>query len=60
VLKTDNATISLGGHSGQLIKDSATGVWKLQSDDGSRVEHLVHGYGRVVRRTGHTIRIVGG
>lgn len=38
--KTDNATISLGGHSGQLVKDSTTGTWKLQSDDGSRIEHL--------------------
>ncbi|MCU1422475.1 MAG: hypothetical protein JWN36_2126, partial [Microbacteriaceae bacterium] len=39
--KTDNATISLGGHSGQLVRDATTGVWKLQSDDGSRIEHLV-------------------
>jgi RHS repeat-associated protein len=39
--KTDNATISLGGHSGQLVKDATTGTWKLQSDDGSRIEHLV-------------------
>ncbi|MFE4949603.1 RHS repeat-associated core domain-containing protein [Leifsonia sp. NPDC056665] len=39
--KTDNATISVGGHSGQLIKDATTGVWKLQSDDGTRFEHLV-------------------
>jgi len=39
--KTDNATISFAGHSGTLIKDSSSGAWKLQSDDGSRVEHLV-------------------
>ncbi len=39
--KTDNATISFGGHSGQLIRDSTTGAWKLQSDDGSRIEHLI-------------------
>ncbi|HEY0260885.1 MAG TPA: hypothetical protein VGC18_13660, partial [Lacisediminihabitans sp.] len=39
--KTDNATISVAGHSGQLVKDATTGVWKLQSDDGSRIEHLV-------------------
>ena len=38
--KTDNATISFGGHSGTLVRDSSTGVWKLQSDDGSRIEHL--------------------
>lgn len=37
---TDNATLSLSGHSGRLVKDSATGAWKLQSDDGSRLEHL--------------------
>ncbi|MEA9984126.1 MULTISPECIES: RHS repeat protein [Subtercola] len=39
--KTDNATLSLGGHTGQLVKDASTGVWKLQSDDGSRIDHLV-------------------
>ena len=39
--KTDNATISVGGHSGQLVKDTTTGVWKLQSDDNTRFEHLV-------------------
>ena len=37
---TDNASLSLGGHSGALVKDATTGVWKLQSDDGSRIEHL--------------------
>ncbi|UFS59086.1 RHS repeat domain-containing protein [Subtercola endophyticus] len=39
--KTDNATLSLGGHTGQLVKDAGTGAWRLQSDDGSRIEHLV-------------------
>jgi RHS repeat-associated protein len=39
--KTDNATISFDGHSGQLVKDSATGQWRLQNDDNSRIEHLV-------------------
>lgn len=39
--KTDNATVSVGGHSGQLIKDTATGTWKLQADDNTRFEHLV-------------------
>ncbi len=39
--KTDNATISFAGHSGQLVKDETTGVWKSQSDDGTRFEHLV-------------------
>ncbi|MEO6700340.1 MAG: restriction endonuclease fold toxin [Jatrophihabitantaceae bacterium] len=37
--KTDNAVMSFGGHSGNLVKDS-TGTWRLQDDDGSRVEHL--------------------
>jgi RHS repeat-associated protein len=37
---TDNATLNLGGHSGTLVKDATTGVWKLQSDDGTRIEHL--------------------
>ncbi|WP_146259267.1 RHS repeat-associated core domain-containing protein [Streptomyces tateyamensis] len=35
-----NATISLAGHSGALVRDDATGVWHLQSDDGSKVEQL--------------------
>lgn len=39
--KADNATLSLGGHSAQLVRDSSTGVWKMQSDDGSRIDHLV-------------------
>lgn len=37
--RSDNATVSLGGHSGELVKDSS-GTWKLRGDDGSRVEHL--------------------
>jgi RHS repeat-associated protein len=39
--KTDNATLNLAGHSSELVRDSTTGTWKLQSDDGSRIEHLV-------------------
>ncbi|MCX4749823.1 polymorphic toxin-type HINT domain-containing protein [Kitasatospora sp. NBC_01287] len=35
-----NATLSLGGHSGTLVRDDATGVWHLQSDDGSKIEQL--------------------
>ncbi|MGF1425068.1 RHS repeat-associated core domain-containing protein [Kitasatospora sp. LaBMicrA B282] len=35
-----NATLSLGGHSGTLVRDDTTGVWHLQSDDGSRIEQL--------------------
>ncbi|MFJ6139013.1 polymorphic toxin-type HINT domain-containing protein [Kitasatospora sp. NPDC092286] len=35
-----NANLALGGHSGALIRDDATGVWHLQGDDGSKVEQL--------------------
>ncbi|WP_415949940.1 RHS repeat domain-containing protein [Streptomyces sp. KLOTTS4A1] len=38
--KTDNATLSLGGSSGELVKDDATGVWKKKIDDGTRVERF--------------------
>ncbi|WP_460785966.1 RHS repeat domain-containing protein [Microbacterium tumbae] len=38
--RTDNATISFGGHSGALIKDTTSGKWRLQNDDGTRFEHL--------------------
>ncbi|WP_285762079.1 type IV secretion protein Rhs, partial [Nocardiopsis ansamitocini] len=37
---TDNATMMLGGSSGELIKDDATGRWRLKSDDGSKIERL--------------------
>lgn len=41
-----NATLSLGGHSGQLVRvatgaastDAATGVWRLKNDDGTKIE----------------------
>lgn len=36
---TANATVSFGGHSGALVQDAAGG-WKLQGDDGTRVEQL--------------------
>ncbi|MFI6849697.1 polymorphic toxin-type HINT domain-containing protein [Kitasatospora sp. NPDC050467] len=35
-----NAVLSLGSHSGVLVRDDATGVWHLQDDDGSKVEQL--------------------
>ena len=35
-----NAVLNLGGHSGTLVRDDATGVWRLQGDDGSKVEQL--------------------
>ncbi|MFJ1703114.1 RHS repeat-associated core domain-containing protein [Kitasatospora sp. NPDC088346] len=34
-----NATISLGSHTGELVRDSA-GVYHLQNDDGTKVERL--------------------
>ncbi|MDH6125525.1 polymorphic toxin-type HINT domain-containing protein [Kitasatospora sp. GP82] len=35
-----NAQLNLGGHSGTLVRDDATGTWRLQGDDGSKVERL--------------------
>ncbi|HEX6683581.1 MAG TPA: hypothetical protein VF062_12340, partial [Candidatus Limnocylindrales bacterium] len=37
---TDNATFSLNGKGGELIRDDATGVWRPRSDDGSKVERI--------------------
>nr|WP_158854672.1 RHS repeat-associated core domain-containing protein [Saccharothrix deserti] len=37
---TDNATISLVGVSGKLIKDQVSGLWRAESDDGARIERL--------------------
>ncbi|WP_203787542.1 polymorphic toxin-type HINT domain-containing protein [Longispora fulva] len=37
---TDNATMSLNGHSSELVRDDASGAWHPKSDDGSRVERL--------------------
>ena len=36
--ETDNAVLSLAGHSGELIYNSAEGRWHLRSDDGTRIE----------------------
>ncbi|WP_148283041.1 MULTISPECIES: RHS repeat-associated core domain-containing protein [Kitasatospora] len=36
----DNATLQLGGHSGELVRDDANGSWHLKDDDGTRVEFL--------------------
>ncbi|MFJ2191223.1 RHS repeat-associated core domain-containing protein [Kitasatospora sp. NPDC087861] len=35
-----NATLSLGGHSGTIVWDDEGKNWHLQSDDGSKVEQL--------------------
>ncbi|MDY0811215.1 RHS repeat-associated core domain-containing protein, partial [Kitasatospora purpeofusca] len=36
----ENATLVLGGRSGTIVRDDATGSWHLQNDDGSKVERL--------------------
>ena len=36
--ETDNATLSLAGHSGELLYNATEGRWHLRSDDGSRIE----------------------
>ncbi|MEV6242971.1 RHS repeat-associated core domain-containing protein [Lentzea sp. NPDC051838] len=36
--RSDNATASFGGRGGMLIKDDATGAWRLKADDRSRIE----------------------
>jgi RHS repeat-associated protein len=36
----DNATIMLNGSASQIIKDDATGQWRLSNSDGSKVEKL--------------------
>src|SRR5437763_6315538 len=37
---TDNAALTLSGHSGELIRDDATGGFRLKGDDGTRVERF--------------------
>jgi RHS repeat-associated protein len=37
--ETDNATLSLGGSSGELVPAGGN-LWRPKTDDGSRVEHL--------------------
>ncbi|GFJ93940.1 hypothetical protein Prum_075820 [Phytohabitans rumicis] len=37
---TDNASLSLSGHAGELIETGTPGVWRLKDDDGTRVEKL--------------------
>jgi RHS repeat-associated protein len=37
---TQNATLSMPGHSGELIKDDGDGHWSLKDDDGSKVQLL--------------------
>lgn len=37
-----NATMAFGGHGGDLVRDAATGAWKLKDDDGTRIELLTN------------------
>ncbi|MDM4721035.1 RHS repeat-associated core domain-containing protein [Micromonospora sp. WMMA1363] len=37
---SDNATLSLNGHAGELIRDGS--VWRLRNDDGTKVERLTN------------------
>ncbi|MFG2776012.1 polymorphic toxin-type HINT domain-containing protein [Streptomyces sp. NPDC048350] len=38
--KSENATLSLNGSSNELVWDSAKSTWKLQDDNGSRIERI--------------------
>ncbi len=38
--KYDNATLVLNGRAAELVRDDASGAWRLKDDDGSRVEKL--------------------
>jgi RHS repeat-associated protein len=38
--KNQNATLSFGGHSGRLVQVGTSNLWRLQDDDGSRIEQL--------------------
>ncbi|GAA0452943.1 hypothetical protein Ade02nite_01020 [Paractinoplanes deccanensis] len=37
--ETDNATLSLAGHSGELIYNATQKLWHLRNDDGTRIQH---------------------
>ncbi|MFG2059153.1 RHS repeat-associated core domain-containing protein [Micromonospora sp. NPDC048930] len=38
--ETDNAFLTAGGDTVELVKDDSTGIWRKKQDDGSRIEHL--------------------
>ncbi|MFE5974366.1 polymorphic toxin-type HINT domain-containing protein [Streptomyces sp. NPDC056460] len=38
--KSENATLSLNGASNELVWDAAKSIWKLEGDDGSRIERV--------------------
>ncbi|MEV8371308.1 RHS repeat-associated core domain-containing protein [Kribbella sp. NPDC056861] len=37
---TDNATVTLNGKGGELVRDDATGTWRSRGDDGTTVQRL--------------------
>jgi RHS repeat-associated protein len=37
---TDNATFTLNGQGGELVRDDASGQWRPKADDGTKVERL--------------------
>lgn len=41
--KTENATVSIPGHAGQLVFDAGKNAWRPEKDDGSKIEHLFYG-----------------
>jgi RHS repeat-associated protein len=40
--KYDNASLVLNGRAAELVRDDASGAWRLSNDDGSRVEKLTN------------------
>ncbi|MFC0622876.1 RHS repeat domain-containing protein [Kribbella deserti] len=40
---TDNATFSLNGKGGELVRDDQTGAWRPRGDDGTKVERRTGG-----------------
>ncbi|HZJ67469.1 MAG TPA: SpvB/TcaC N-terminal domain-containing protein, partial [Kofleriaceae bacterium] len=42
--QTDNATLSLAGHAGELLKDASNpNLWHIRNDDGTRIERRTGG-----------------
>jgi YD repeat-containing protein len=40
---SDNATLVFAGRSSDLVRDAATGTWRLKEDDGTRIERFTGG-----------------
>ncbi|MGV8973118.1 MAG: RHS repeat domain-containing protein [Rhodoglobus sp.] len=41
---SENATLVFGGKASDLVKDAATGTWRVKDDDGTRIERLTGGW----------------